>query len=144
MYWPEKYQLGIIKEYLREENIEFETEATLYSIPVDVLGFDGSDTYAIEMKTKDFGRGIRQAQRNTSFVDFSYLAVWEEKATKDLKKRIESLDIGLLSVGVKVKCLSTPLQNDPSDHAREVVIERVADNVRKQYSLSAPGTETGS
>lgn len=141
MYWPEKYQLGIVKEHLRQKGIDLTTEATLYSIPVDILGFDGSHTYAIELKTKDFGRGIRQAQRNASFADYSYLAVWEEKVTSDLLNRVESFEIGLLSVGVDVECLSTPLQNTPSDHAREIVKERVADNVREQRSLSASGAK---
>jgi hypothetical protein len=143
MYWPEKYQLGIVKEYLHEKGVDYTTEATLYSIPVDILGFDGNDTYAIELKTQDFGRGIRQAQRNTSFTDYSYMAVWEENISEKLLDRMEELDIGLLSVGVGVKCLSSPIQNQPNNHAREIVIERVSDNVRKQYSFSTPGAEVG-
>ncbi|SDM50600.1 hypothetical protein SAMN04487949_1891 [Halogranum gelatinilyticum] len=131
MYWSEKYQLGIVADYLREEGYQFATEARLYSIPIDIVALQGNTTVAVELKSRDFKRGINQAERNTSVVDFSYLSVWEENITDDLVSRIDDSPIGLLSVGTHVKCLSPPVRNDPSTHAKSRVQEYVRNHVRK-------------
>jgi hypothetical protein len=131
MYWPEKYQLGFLREYLHDHGIAFVTEPYLFSIPIDILGARDDETFAVELKTKDFGRGINQAERNCSFVDFSYLSVWDERATEDLVARVEETPIGLLAVGDRVECLSRAGQNDPSEHARSRAMELVVDNVRE-------------
>lgn len=130
-YWSEKYQLGIITYYLREQNISYSTEVNLYSIPIDIIGTRDNMTYSIELKTRDFKRGINQAERNTSFVDYSYLSVWEEFVTDNLIDRVESSPIGLFAVGSEVKCLSTPKRNNPSNYVKSKVKERVVGNVRK-------------
>ncbi|OIB58043.1 hypothetical protein BBD46_10270 [Natrialba sp. SSL1] len=131
MYWPEKYQLGIVAEYLEKEGFEFMTESRLYSIPIDILGTNGKETVSVELKTKDFKRGIQQAERNQTLVNYSYLSVWEEYATEDLVSRIEQCDIGLLSVSDQVKCLSTPNKNETSDHATSRINEYILRDVRK-------------
>lgn len=137
MYWPEKYQVGIVSHYLYEEGIDFVTEASLYSIPVDILGYDGDDTYAIELKTRDFSRGIRQAERNLLYTDYSYLSVWEENVTENLIERIDDSSVGLLSIAENTECLSLPRRNTPSQHARKRVIEKVLNDDRKQRTLSS-------
>jgi hypothetical protein len=129
MYWPEKYQLGIITHYLRDENISYVVEPTLFSIPIDVLGARNGEAYAIELKTKDFKRGIEQAERNTSFVDYSYLAVYKERVTEDLISRLDDSPAGLFSVGEHVECLSPPSRNTPSKHARASVLDCVTNHV---------------
>jgi hypothetical protein len=129
MYWPEKYQLGIVAEYLEEEGFEFITESRLYSVPVDILATDGEETVSIELKTKDFKRGIQQAKRNQTLVDYSYLSFWEEYVTEDLVNRADRCDIGLLSVGNHVKCLSTPAKNETSDHATSRINESILRDV---------------
>lgn len=130
-YWSEKYQLGIVTHYLRERNISYSTEANLYSIPIDIIGTRNNTTYSIELKTRDFKRGINQAERNTSFVDYSYLSVWDEFVTDGLINRVETSPIGLFAVASGVKCLSTPKRNNPSNYAKSKVKERVVGNVRK-------------
>lgn len=137
MYWPEKYQLGFVREYLQEKNIEHVTEPLLFSIPIDVLGVRDDDVFAVELKTKDFKRGIKQADRNRSFVDYSYLSVWEERVTNDLLERLEDTPIGLLAVGDSVKCLSTARRNNPSAHAQVRAMERVIDDVREHSTIQS-------
>lgn len=130
-YWSEKYQLGILAHFLKEKGIRYTTEARLYSIPIDVLGLQRGQTIAIEMKSRDIGRGLKQAERNRSLVDYSFLSVWEEHATETLVERMEGSKIGLLSVGSDVKCLSPPAECDASEHAKKRAEERVLENVRK-------------
>lgn len=125
MYWPEKYQLGIVAEYLEKEGYAFITESRLYSIPIDVLGTDGERTISVELKTKDFKRGIQQAERNQTLVAHSYLSVWNEYITDDLVERVDKRGIGLLSVGNHVKCLSTPAKNETSDYAISRINEAI-------------------
>jgi hypothetical protein len=131
MYWSEKYQLGPLLYYLRQNNVEYATEANLYSVPIDVVCKRDNVTMAIELKTRDFARGIKQAERNASVVDFSYLSVYEENITEDLVNRVDCRDIGLFSVGDRVECLSPPTKNNPSRHAKESVIEYISANVRE-------------
>lgn len=130
-YWSEKYQLGILTHYLRDQEIDYKTEANLYSIPIDIIGVRRDTTISIEMKTRDFKHGIEQAERNTSFVDFSYLSVWDEFVTDGLIQRVQTSPIGLFSVGDRVKCLSSPTRNHPSSYVKAKVKEQVVQHVRE-------------
>ncbi|MDL0126298.1 hypothetical protein PNQ92_12900, partial [Halobacterium salinarum] len=120
-----------LERMLEEEGFEFVTESRLYSVPIDILATDGEETVSVELKTKDFKRGIQQAERNQTLVDYSYLSVWEEYVTGDLVDRIDHTGIGLLSVGNHVKCLSTPAKNETSDHATSRINESILPDVRK-------------
>lgn len=131
MYWSEKYQLGPLLYHFRQNGIEYATEANLYSVPIDVICRKDDVTMAIELKTRDFARGISQAERNASIVDFSYLSVYEENVTEDLIARVNDRDIGLFSVSNQVECLSPPTKNRPSPHAKERVIKYISANVRE-------------
>ena len=135
MYWPEKYQLGFVRKYLHEKEVEFVTEPYLFSIPIDILGVRDGEVFAVELKTKNFKKGIAQADRNRSFADYSYLSVWEKRVTEGLISRIEEKEVGLLSIGERVKCLSPPNKNQPSDHAKIRAMEEVIDNVRKHSPI---------
>jgi len=138
-YLPEKYQLGILTHYLENEGFTFVIEPTVFSIPIDVLAVKEGEAYAIELKTKDFKRGIEQAERNASFVEYSYLSVYEERVTEDLVDRLDDSPAGLLSIGDDVECLSPPRENNPSKHAKNRIWERVTegDDVRKQSTLQS-------
>jgi len=125
MYWPEKYQLGFLRQYLDDRDIEFVTEPFLFSIPIDILGVRDGYAFAIELKTKNFKRGLEQAERNRSFVDYSYLSVWESAVTESLLSQVKDTPVGLLAVGENVKCLSTPSRNNPSESAKSCAIQRV-------------------
>ncbi|GAB3676780.1 hypothetical protein [Halopiger thermotolerans] len=128
-YISEKYQLGIITPFLREEGWEFTTEAKLYAVRVDIVGFNGEDTIAIELKSKDFKRGRKQAERNCSFVDYSYLAMWKENIPKDAVERLEDSDIGLLEIDTEVKRLSPASESNPSDYAKTRVKDIIHDQI---------------
>jgi len=128
-YWTEKYQLGILAHFLKEKGIQYATEARLYSIPIDVLCLQRGRTIAIELKSRDVGRGLKQAERNCAFVDYSFLSVWEEHASETLIDRMEGTNIGLLSIGSNVKCLSPPKECNASRHAKRRAKDRVRENV---------------
>lgn len=134
-YISEKYQLGIVLPYLEEKGYQYTTEADLYSIPVDIIGAKEDVTVAVELKSKDFTRGVEQAKRNLSFVDHSYLAMWEERIPERAEKKLNDSKIGLLSVNSDVECLSSPRQSSASEYARKRVLDRINDDIRKQSSL---------
>lgn len=136
-YLSEKYQLGPLRYFLDSEGIDFVVEPVIFSIPIDILGEKEGNTYAIELKTRDFKRGIEQAMRNTSFVDYSYLSVYERCVTDHLLDRVEELPIGLLSVSSSVEHLSSPECNSPSQHAKSRVREVVTDDVRKHSPVQS-------
>jgi len=129
MYWSEKYQLGILTDFLRQKNIQYITEASAYSVRMDLACVKRDTALSIELKSQDFGRGISQAERNCTMVDYSFLSVYDELVTENLIERVDSLPIGLLSVDNRVKCLSPPKRNDPSNYARSRVRELVLNNV---------------
>ncbi|WP_336361809.1 hypothetical protein [Haladaptatus sp. ZSTT2] len=120
-YISEKYQLGIIVEFLNENKIKFATEQLVYSIPIDIIGYDGTNVISIELKTKDFGRGLAQAERNTAYVDHSYLSVWKSNLTEGLIERVDETSIGLLAIDEDVEVVSTPMKNTPNSYARKKV-----------------------
>jgi len=128
-YWSEKYQLGILTEFLKQKGIQYSTEATIYSLRVDLVGVQRDRTLAIEMKSKDFQRGIKQAERNQSFVDYSFLSMWEENIPQDAVSQLENSNIGLLSINSNVQCLSSPSICNSSDHAKDRVKQQVIEDV---------------
>ena len=129
-YIPEKYQLGILADYLRGEDITFTTEARVFSYPIDILGIDGDETIAIEMKARNIGRGIEQARRDADVVDYSYLAVWEHSISTELQEEFEDLSIGLLSVGEDIEVISEADSVAQQLCRRENIVNKVLDDVR--------------
>lgn len=129
-YIPEKYQLGILADYLHNEDIVFTTEARVFSYPIDILGIDGDETIAIEMKARNISRGIEQARRDADIVDHSYLAVWEHSISTELKVRFEELSIGLLSVDEEVKIISEADLVAQQLCRKENIVDKVRDDVR--------------
>ncbi|WP_324666073.1 hypothetical protein [Haloarcula sediminis] len=129
-YIPEKYQLGILTDYLRSEDITFTTEARVFSYPIDILGIDGDVTIAIEMKARNIGRGIEQARRDADVVDHSYLAVWEHSVSTELQERFEELSIGLLSVDEDIEVISESEPVSQQLCRKENIVNKVLDDVR--------------
>lgn len=127
-YISEKYQLGIVTHFLREEGIEYTTEASIYSSQIDIIGLKRESTIAIELKSKDVTRGISQAERNCHLVDYSFLAMWEENISENTIDRISDSTIGLLSVGDKVQCLSPPTLCEANKYAKSRVKKCVLDD----------------
>lgn len=129
-YIPEKYQLGILTDYLNTYDFEYTTEGRVFCYPIDVLCARGETTVAIEMKSDKVSRGIEQAWRNTDFVDFSYLAVWEERVTDSLIERVEETPVGLFAVSENVKQVCAPQITGEQLCSRDVVFNLIEDNVR--------------
>lgn len=107
-YVPEKYQLGIVTDFLSELGIDYATEQSIFNYPIDVLCANSEETMAIELKSRNIGKGIDQALRNADYVDFSFLAVWEEDVSETLIERVSDLPIGLLAVGESINIVSCP------------------------------------
>lgn len=128
-YVSEKYQLGSITKFLDKNGIDYIFEGFLYGIPIDILCVQRDKTIAIELKSRNFRKGIYQAKRNASFVDYSFLSVWEKNVTERLVNRVKSLPIGLLAVDTKVKCLSSPSQNEPNPYVKNKIIKMVKNEV---------------
>ncbi|QIO25558.1 hypothetical protein [Haloarcula sp. JP-L23] len=129
-YIPEKYQLGILTDYLRSEDITFTTEARVFSYPIDILGIDGDETIAIEMKARNIGRGIEQARRDADVVDYSYLAVWEHSVSAELEDQFEDLSVGLLSVDENIEVISESESVAQQLCRKENIVKKVLDDVR--------------
>jgi hypothetical protein len=129
-YTPEKYQLGIVTEYLSKHDITYTTEGEVFCYPIDILAVKRGSTIAIELKSRNVGSGIEQAQRNTDYVDYSFLSLWDDDITESVLKRVCDLDIGLLGVGETVTVYSGPSQTGQELCKRSSVIETILDDVR--------------
>lgn len=128
-YIPEKYQLGILTAFLDDLGVQYATEQSIFSYPIDVLCVNGEETMAIEMKSRNIGKGIDQALRNADYVDFSFLAIWEEDLTETLIDRVSDLPIGLLAVGEGVTIASGPDKTAQQLYSNAEVIELVESSV---------------
>lgn len=106
-YVPEKYQLGIVVDFFQTAGIDYATEKSIFSYPIDVLCVNGDETLAIELKSRNIGKGIDQALRDSDFVDFAFLAVWAGDVSENLVERVAELPIGLMAVDESVEILST-------------------------------------
>ncbi|MFC4540798.1 hypothetical protein ACFO5R_02505 [Halosolutus amylolyticus] len=137
-YIPEKYQLGILTDHLKTHGFEYTTEGRIFCYPIDILCARGETTVAIEMKADKVSRGIDQAWRNTDFVDFSYLAVWEERVTDSLIERVEETPVGLYAISEDVEQVSTPQKTGEQLCSRSVVFSSIEDNVRNDTSVQQP------
>ncbi|WP_255170068.1 hypothetical protein [Natrononativus amylolyticus] len=137
-YIPEKYQLGIITDYLQSHDFEFATEKRIFSYPIDVLAVKRGTTVAIEMKSKNVTRGVEQAHRDASLVDYAFLAVWEHNISEPLIERVSDLPIGLMSVGDRIHVLSGPIVEPQQLCDREIVIDLVINEVRNDAPVQKP------
>lgn len=128
-YVPEKYQLGIIVDFLQKAGIEYATEKSIFSYPIDVLCVNGDETLAIELKSRNVGKGIEQALRDSDYVDFAFLAVWADNVSDDLVERVSDLPIGLMAVDESVEILSSPSKTPQQLYRKKEVIELVHSDV---------------
>ena len=129
-YLPEKYQLGILTDYLNSHEFDYITEGRVFCYPIDLLCVRGKTTVAIEMKSGKVSRGIEQAWRNSDFVDFSYLAVWSEQITDSLLDDVSETPVGLLSINSSVKQVSNPQSTSKQLCSKDSIISTVKKDVR--------------
>jgi len=134
-YIPEKYQLGILVNYLDRHGFEYTTEGRIFCYPIDILCKRGETTVSIEMKSNNVSRGIEQAWRNSDFVDFSYLAVWEERLTDSLIDRVRNTPVGLFAISEGVDQISSPRKTGEQLCSRDMVYSSIEDHVRDDASV---------
>lgn len=134
-YVPEKYQLGILTTYLEKHGFDYTTEGRVFCYPIDILCARKGTTVAIEMKSDDVSRGIEQAWRNSDFVDFSYLAVWQERITESLIERVEDTPVGLFSISGDVEQLCSPRLTGEQLCSRDAIFSSIEENVRDDNSI---------
>ncbi|WP_424016227.1 hypothetical protein ACOZ4N_00220 (plasmid) [Halorientalis pallida] len=126
-YVPEKYQLGIVTDYLDRHEISYTTEGDIFCYPIDIVAAKRDTTLAIELKSRNVGKGIEQACRNADYVDYSFLSVWESNVTETLIDRVADLDIGLIGVDDRVRIYSPPSKNSQQLCKRSSVFELIDD-----------------
>lgn len=134
-YIPEKYQLGILTDYLETHGFDYVTEGRVFCYPIDILCVRDETTVAIEMKSEKISRGIEQAWRNSDFVDFSFLAVWEEQISDSLLEEVSNKPIGLLAVGEDIEQISSPTKTPKQLCSHSEVINTVLEHVRDDTSV---------
>ena len=128
-YVPEKYQLGIVADYLRKHDISYTTEGKIFCYPIDILAVKRGTTIAIELKSRNIGTGIEQAQRNTDYVDYSFLSLWDDDITDSVLDRVQDLNIGLFGVGDSVTVYSGPTRTGQELCKKSSVIDIILDDV---------------
>jgi len=132
---PEKYQLGILTDYLRSHGFQYTTEGRVFCYPIDILCARRETTVAIEMKADNVSRGIEQAWRNSDFVDFSYLAVWEDRVTDSLIESVNETPVGLFVISDDVTQICAPRKTGEQLCSRDMVFSSIEDHVRNDTSL---------
>lgn len=131
-YTPEKYQLGIVMDFLDSQDVTYITEGQVYCYPIDILAEHRGKTMAIELKSGDIARGIEQARRNADFVDHSFLSIWESDVTDELLEEVSDLPIGLIGVDTDVQIYSSPSTKTERLCDSSYVIDVIEDNVRSK------------
>lgn len=126
-YVPEKYQLGIVTDYLDRHDISYATEGEIFCYPIDIVAAKHDTTLSIELKSRNVGKGIEQACRNADYVDYSFLSVWDSDITDTLIDRVTELDIGLIGVDETVRIYSPPSKNSQQLCKRSSVFELIED-----------------
>lgn len=134
-YVPEKYQLGLLTDYLNSHGFDYVTEGRVFCYPIDILCTRQETTVAIEMKSGKLSRGVEQAWRNSDFVDFSYLAVWEDRITESLLEAVSNKPIGLLAVDDEVKQVSSPSKTPKQLCSRDMIFSTIGGDVRNNTSV---------
>ena len=134
-YVPEKYQLGLLTDYLNSYGFEYVTEGRVFCYPIDILCARQKTTVAIEMKSGKLSRGVEQAWRNSDFVDFSYLAVWEDRINESLLEAVSDKPIGLLAVDDEVKQISPPSKTAEQLCSRDIIFSTIQKDVRNDTSV---------
>ena len=134
-YVPEKYQLGLLTDYLKSHDFDYVTEGRVFCYPIDILCARLNTTVAIEMKSGKLSRGIEQAWRNSDFVDFSFLAVWENRINESLLESVSDKPIGLLAVDEEVKQISPPSKTAIQLCSRDTILSTVREDVRNDTSV---------
>ena len=134
-YIPEKYQLGLLTDYLNSHGFDYVTEGRVFCYPIDLLCARQETTVAIEMKSGKLSRGVEQAWRNSDFVDFSYLAVWEDRINESLLETVSDKPIGLLAVDNEVTQISSPSKTAEQLCSRDVIFSTIREDVRNDTSI---------
>lgn len=134
-YVPEKYQLGLLTDYLNSHGFDYVTEGRVFCYPIDLLCARQETTVAIEMKSGQLSRGVEHAWRNSDFVDFSYLAVWEDRITESLLETVSDKPIGLLAVDDEVKQVSSPSKTAEQLCSRDTIFSTIGGDVRNNTSV---------
>jgi len=79
---------------------------------IDIVKIEGKKIISIEVKLNNFSKLLLQAAQNLIFSDFSYIAIPEEKYTKNIHKRAKSLSLGIILILDKnYKTILTPKRN---------------------------------
>lgn len=131
MYISEKYQLGMVAEFLREKEIEYITEGVLYSVPIDILGLQNGEVVSIELKSRDIKDGLAQAKRNMMFSDRVYVSVWEDQLSSNRVEDLEKSPIGMIAVEDDVSIVSEAKPINPNQFAKDVAVNVIRDGIRK-------------
>lgn len=137
-YVPEKYQLGLLTDYLNSHGFDYVTEGRIFCYPIDLLCARKETTVAIEMKAGKLSRGVEQAWRNSDFVDFSYLAVWEEQINESLLEAVSDKPVGLLAIDDEVEQISSPSKTPVQLCGRDVIFSTIRKDVRNDTSVQQP------
>jgi hypothetical protein len=82
------------------------------------------------MKSGKLGRGVEQAWRNSDFVDFSYLAVWEDRINESLLEAVSDKPIGLFAVDEDIKQVSSPAKTPEQLCSRDMIFSTIREDVR--------------
>ncbi|MEK4851527.1 hypothetical protein NST04_16900 [Paenibacillus sp. FSL H7-0756] len=95
---------------------------------------------AIEAKLEDWQTGLAQAIRYHRFAEKSYLAIDDQYIHRVDKKELNNFNVGLISVGSKVKEIIKPILHKPLDPAMrykvtEEIISRNSTKVDKPHLI---------
>lgn len=134
-YTPEKYQLGIVTDFLDSQDVIYITEGQVYCYPIDILAEHQGKTMAIELKSGDIARGVEQARRNADFVDHSFLSIWESDITDNLLDKVSDLSIGLIGVDTNVQIYSSPSMKAERLCDKSYIIDVIQNDVRSKSPI---------
>lgn len=96
---------------------------------------------AIEAKLEDWNKGLAQAIRYQRFANKTYLAMDEKYVHRADKSEFSKYNVGLLSVGSKIKEIVKPFAQKPTDSimrykvSEEIIFRNEEAKIEKRYLI---------
>ncbi|NIP61276.1 MAG: hypothetical protein GWN01_10230 [Nitrosopumilaceae archaeon] len=128
-----------VEDYFRKKHWKTRREVRLRGRMADIMLVKGKDIAVVEVKglKGNVEKGIMQALHYKSAVNFSYLAINKEAATRKIKETCKNLGIGLIVVNGGIKEIIKPQRTPALQSVQERIFETKTETQEKDVELKS-------
>lgn len=135
---------SLIKKIYGKPNIIIE-EAPVFYGRADLLYLYNEDPFAIavELKIRDWKKGLRQALRNLFYAKYSFLAIqWKRTRTIDLDA-FAKYGIGVIAVNGDAKIVLEPKESKMFFQYKKIILRRLREQLDRDVAHSHKSALSG-